>query len=130
MTSAGGINGNGTVFALNTDGTGFTNLYNFNGDDGDHSLSGLILSENTLYGATYFGGTGDGNIFALSLGSIPLNIQTSGSNMVLTWGNPAFSLQAARTTADIYTNVPGAASPYTNTITGSQMFFRLQANSP
>lgn len=128
MTSAGGINGNGTVFALNTDGTGFTNLYNFDGDDGDHSLSGLILSDNTLYGATYFGGIGDGNVFALSLGPIPLNIQTSGSNVVLTWGNPAFSLQVASTTTGVYTNASSAASPYTNTITGSQMFFRLKSN--
>jgi hypothetical protein len=48
--------------------------------------------------------------------------------MVLTWGNPAFSLQVAPTPTDIYTNVPGAASPYTNTITGSQMFFRLKSN--
>jgi len=27
----------------------------------------------------------------------------------------------------VYTNVPGAASPYTNAITGSQEFFRLMA---
>jgi uncharacterized repeat protein (TIGR03803 family) len=27
--SEGGTNGNGTVFAVNTDGTGFTNLHTF-----------------------------------------------------------------------------------------------------
>jgi len=28
-TELGSTNGNGTVFAVNTDGTGFTNLYTF-----------------------------------------------------------------------------------------------------
>src|SRR3989442_1596084 len=71
----GGISGNGTVFALNTDGTGFTNLYDFiDGDDGANPLAGLILSSNTLYGTARYGGNGGvGTIFRLSLGpgSVP-----------------------------------------------------------
>ena len=43
-----------TVFAVNTDGTGFTNIYSWGyggfPSDLDYGLSGLILSGNTLYG--------------------------------------------------------------------------------
>jgi uncharacterized repeat protein (TIGR03803 family) len=62
----GGSSGGGTVFAINTDGTGFTNLYNF-GSDGAHPIGGLILSGNTLYGTTEDGGSaGDGTVFAIN----------------------------------------------------------------
>ncbi|MGA2029223.1 MAG: choice-of-anchor tandem repeat GloVer-containing protein, partial [Verrucomicrobiota bacterium] len=67
--SDGGSGGNGTLFALNTDGTGFTNLHTFtNSPDGANPHSGLILSGNTLYGTIGYGGSsGDGAVFALSL---------------------------------------------------------------
>src|SRR6266566_2148928 len=46
----GGSSGWGTVFALDLDGTGFTNLYNFTGDsDGANPSASLILSNNVLY---------------------------------------------------------------------------------
>ena len=61
--------GNGTVFAVNTDGTGFTNLHNFTaGSDGANPIGGLVLSSNTLYGTTRFGGSsGNGAAFSLPL---------------------------------------------------------------
>lgn len=49
----GGTYGVGTIFRLNTDGTGFTNLYNFtNGVDGSYPQAGMVLAGNTLYGTT------------------------------------------------------------------------------
>jgi uncharacterized repeat protein (TIGR03803 family) len=70
--SGGGVTGSGTVFKVNTDGTGYTTLYNFtatspftNGDGASPS-AGLVLSGNTLYGTTpTAGGLGDGTVFAL-----------------------------------------------------------------
>jgi uncharacterized repeat protein (TIGR03803 family) len=69
----GGSLGKGTVFKVNTDGTGFTTLHNFTPlisgvDSGGHSpRDGLVLSGNTLYGTTRFGGGPDyGTIFAVS----------------------------------------------------------------
>jgi len=59
----------GTVFALNTDGTGFTNQHNFTGGaDGEIPQAGLILSGNTLYGTVSYGGrpSGAGTVFALN----------------------------------------------------------------
>jgi len=59
---------------------------------------------------------------------IPLLYTTTPGGLILTWKDPAFVLQAATNAAGIYTNVVGAVSPYTNSITGSALFFRLVAN--
>jgi uncharacterized repeat protein (TIGR03803 family) len=53
----GGSSGFGTVFAINTDGTGFRTLHNFTGIEGGYPYGGLILSGNMLYGTTDVGGT-------------------------------------------------------------------------
>jgi uncharacterized repeat protein (TIGR03803 family) len=69
-TSLGGSNYDGVVFAINTDGTDYTNLYSFSGgSDGGGPNGGLLLSGNTLYGTTYWGGNnnaGSGSVFAIS----------------------------------------------------------------
>jgi len=73
----GGSSGNGTVFALSTNGTAFTTLHNFTAtdpvtgfnNDGANPFAGLVLSENTLYGTAESGGSsGNGTVFSLSLG--------------------------------------------------------------
>jgi uncharacterized repeat protein (TIGR03803 family) len=68
----GGSSDNGAVFAVNSDGTGFSILYNFSAlnnstnGDGANPQAGLILSGNTLYGtATYGGNSGNGTVFAV-----------------------------------------------------------------
>jgi hypothetical protein len=60
---------------------------------------------------------------------VPLNIQLddTGTNVILTWTNALFALQSAPAVTGVYTNVPGAASPYTNAITAPQRFYRLEA---
>jgi uncharacterized repeat protein (TIGR03803 family) len=67
-TSTGGSRGCGTVFAVNTDGSGFTNLHSFMGaSDGASPQAGLILSGDTLYGTAYYGGKfNNGMVFALN----------------------------------------------------------------
>jgi uncharacterized repeat protein (TIGR03803 family) len=67
-TSIGGAGGRGAIFAVSTDGTGFTNLYSFTADsDGGNPVAGLILSGNTLYGtAQNWGASGNGTVFALN----------------------------------------------------------------
>ncbi|HUA64235.1 MAG TPA: choice-of-anchor tandem repeat GloVer-containing protein [Alphaproteobacteria bacterium] len=131
----GGAFGFGTVFAIHTDGSGFTNLYNFTGgNDGGYPIGGLVLSGNTLYGTAEDGGAnGEGTVFALTLptgflttAGIPLSIQPGNHFVVLSWTDPAFSLQAAPAPNGPYTNVPGASSPYTNTMSGAAEFFRLK----
>jgi uncharacterized repeat protein (TIGR03803 family) len=67
-TSKGGSSGYGTVFAVNTDGTGFTVLHSFTGgSDGATPWAGLIQSGNTLYGTTINGGSSsNGAVFAVN----------------------------------------------------------------
>ena len=74
--SQGGTTGRGTIFKINTDGTGFSVLYTFtlsdpdtgtNGD-GAFPLSGLLLAGNTLYGTTSSGGSAaNGTVFKIDL---------------------------------------------------------------
>jgi uncharacterized repeat protein (TIGR03803 family) len=67
-TEAGGTNatGWGTIFSINTDGSGFTSLHSFNHSDGAEPYAGLILSGNTLYGTTYEAGLiGAGTVFKM-----------------------------------------------------------------
>jgi uncharacterized repeat protein (TIGR03803 family) len=65
-TSTGGTSNYGTLFAINTSGSGFTNLYNFNSTSGARP-NGVTLSGSTLYGPTDFGGTrGGGTVYAIS----------------------------------------------------------------
>ena len=67
MAMNGGSNGNGTVFAINTNGTGFTVLHSFtNGADGAFPTAGLIASSNILYGTAFGGSRGGGTVFAVS----------------------------------------------------------------
>jgi uncharacterized repeat protein (TIGR03803 family) len=64
-----GSSSNGTIFAINTDGTGYTNLYSFGSvaNDGAYPQAGLTLAGSTLYGTTYGGGSlGIGTIFAIN----------------------------------------------------------------
>ncbi len=58
----------GTVFRVNTDGTGFQTLHTFSGNDGRCPVADLILSGNVLYGTTRSGGAFDaGIIFAINV---------------------------------------------------------------
>ncbi len=67
-TESGGAYGNGNVFAVNTNGSGITNIYSFiGGPDGAEPEAGLVLMSNTLYGTTYFGGpAGYGSVFRVN----------------------------------------------------------------
>ena len=65
--SFGGSFGDGTVFAISTNGSGFTTLYNFSGADGQGPVAGLTAGGDTLYGTTQLGGgLGDGTVFAIN----------------------------------------------------------------
>jgi uncharacterized repeat protein (TIGR03803 family) len=66
-TLQGGSSGSGTVFKINTDGSGFSVLKNFTGSDGGGPQGELILSGATLYGTTRGGGVSNrGTVFKLN----------------------------------------------------------------
>jgi uncharacterized repeat protein (TIGR03803 family) len=140
----GGSSGAGTIFAINTDGTGFTNLYNFtNVINGGYPIAGLILSGNTLYGTASgrgcFGNPNtnqdSGGVFSLSLPVAQLTIFLSGTNVILTWPTnvPRFTLQSTTNLVSPAAWSPVSLTPVivngqktvTNPISGAQQFFRL-----
>src|SRR5258706_5116737 len=67
MTNGGGLNGDGTIFAIKPDGTGYSKLLDFNGANNGSFPSGSLTSVGTfLYGMTSSGGTlGDGTLFRI-----------------------------------------------------------------
>ncbi len=141
VAAAGGNSDNGTVFAVNTNGMGFTNLHTFalgalnaasifTNSDGVEPVGGLVLSGNTLYGTTEFGGTnGNGTVFSLSLDvtAPPLTIILSGTNAILTWPDNAgvFNLQSTTNLASPNWITISGQNAVTNPISGTQQFFRL-----
>ena len=69
MTSYKGTNDYGTIFKINTDGTGYVTLFNFNDGANGNSPYGSLISDGTfLYGMTRDGGVNEiGNIFKIKL---------------------------------------------------------------
>lgn len=104
-TFSGGNSGNGTVFALLTNGTGFTIIHDFSATTGPSSINsdgatpyaGLMISNDTIFGTARGGGTfGNGTVFSLAI--LPrLSIDQAGGSMILTWPPSAigFTLQSA-----------------------------------
>ena len=70
-TQYGGVSNKGTAFQINTDGSGYTNLYMFTGGNdgnGPLGLPTLSIDGKTLYGTTQLGGaSSNGTVFAVSL---------------------------------------------------------------
>jgi uncharacterized repeat protein (TIGR03803 family) len=146
-TASGGSFGQDAVFAVNIDGSGYTNLHSFprscaryydptytNTDGAD--VNGLILSGSTLYGTTSNGGSpGSGSVFSLTLPPPQLTIIPSAGNILLTWPTNATSLTLQSTTnlgsSAIWTTnsaapvVVNGQNTVTNPISGTQQFFRL-----
>jgi uncharacterized repeat protein (TIGR03803 family) len=144
-TMHAGTFGEGTVFSISTNGTGFTILYTFSGlidlfnnDDGASPGASLALFGNTLYGtATQGGYWGEGTTFTLALNTISspvLSIAHSGTNVILSWPDTAtgFTLQS---TANLLppawttvTNTPvivNSQYTVTNAISTISRFYRL-----
>jgi uncharacterized repeat protein (TIGR03803 family) len=87
VTWTGGASGNGTVFRLNTDGSGFNVLKHFTGSDGAGPSGHLLLSGTTLYGTAVGGGiANNGVVFALGFPpsiSLPPQTQTAETGSVV-----------------------------------------------
>jgi len=82
-TAAGGASGKGTIFKLQTGGSGFVLLHEFAGgaDDGDNPVGFPLISSSTIYGTTHYGGDNDmGVIF-----SLPVAETISKDDFLATW---------------------------------------------
>jgi uncharacterized repeat protein (TIGR03803 family) len=142
-THNGCSSGYGTMFAINTDGTGFTTLHNFAGapKDGANPYAGLLLSGTTLFGTSWVGGTyNEGTVFSLSYPAPQLAVTPAGTSVKLTWPSAVAGFSYSACTLQCTTNLGSPATwcaisctndvvngqnTVTNPIIGSQMFFRL-----
>jgi uncharacterized repeat protein (TIGR03803 family) len=120
MAEQGGTNGIGTVFAVHTDGTGFTNLHTFTGSisDGANPYDSLILSGNTLYGTASGGGSsGKGTVFAVNTDG------TSFTNL-----HSFTALSAPYPVGPIYSTNSDGANPLAGLILSGDTLYGVAAN--
>jgi uncharacterized repeat protein (TIGR03803 family) len=119
----GGTNGNGTIFKINTNGSGFSVIKTFSATflgtnnvsgsplasgtnaDGAYPIGGLVLDGGTIYGTTYHGGTSNGVVFAM---------RTNGGGYSV--------LKYFSTTTSIGTNSDGAAPVAGLTLRGDTLY--------
>jgi len=87
------------------------------------------LRQSTGIGISYLDnlvvGTAFGDVAPIIVVPIPLHIQPSGTNIVLTWNDPSFSLQSSALVNGPYTTLGGATSPFTTNTVASRQYFRL-----
>jgi uncharacterized repeat protein (TIGR03803 family) len=125
-TQNGGNSDYGTVFAVNADGTGFTNLHSFAGGEGVRPAAGLILSGNTLYGTAQDGGSWEMARFSRSKRTAPalLICIISARSKVMElirmpgWCWPAIRFSALPSMAEL--PEPALSSPLTPTAPATQ----------
>jgi uncharacterized repeat protein (TIGR03803 family) len=97
----GGWNNGGTIFKMNTDGTGFTLLHTFNGgvSDGLNPYGSLTLSGSTLYGVTQWGGVSNsGTAFQINTNGTGFSLLHSFAGGVNDGKNPKGSLTLSGST--------------------------------
>ena len=133
-----GYEGDGTVFQINTDGSGCSVIKSFAGTDGASPHGGLVLAGSTLYGTAYSGGiSNNGVVFALGFpptisrdprtqsaetgSSVQLSVRVNGQSELLRyqWFLNETNIVNASTSALLeLTNVqPSQAGAYTVLVT-------------
>jgi uncharacterized repeat protein (TIGR03803 family) len=113
MTQGGGAAGDGVVFKVNGDGTGFAVLHSFDFTtlDGSDPLGSLVLSGSTLYGMTAFGGaTLNGTIFKMNTNGAGYSILHSFAGGPADGSGPQGSLTLSGSTLYGMTATGGAAN--------------------
>ncbi len=133
---AGGSNGWGTIFSVNTDGSNFNTLYTFSrlhtatNIDGIEPQTGLVFSSGTFYGTAYAGDNAYGNVFGLALAPVISSLNLAGTNLVLNvtngvageicsvWASPDVAQPLSQWTP-VATNVLSTGGNFTITATNA-----------
>jgi len=92
MTKSGGADSFGVVFKINTDGSGYANLHEFNGNDGRYPYGNPMIYDYKIYGLIEDGLSSHGAIFQMDIdGNNYTNLHNFHSN-IYDGGNPYGSL--------------------------------------
>jgi hypothetical protein len=84
-------------------------------------------SQDPMSGVNPDSWTFSSQISSLNSNGEPVLVSSTITNAtVLSWSDSTFALQATTNVTGIYSDVPGATSPYTNSTTGAPQFFRLK----
>lgn len=146
MTSRGGVNDEGTIFKILTDGTNYLKLFEFdNSNTGRYPTESLISVGSSLYGMTPDGGTnGLGTVFKYSMASLVpaitnftptsgpagttvtitgTNFSTTPANNIVYFGSTKATVTAA-TSTQLTVTVPAGATyqPITVNVAGSTAY--------
>ena len=93
-------------------------IYDFNTSDAGNPNPTINISGNdSIYSAVNLG-------YNIIVAPVTLSITKSGSNVILSWPNG--TLQQSTNVGGTYSDIIGATSPYTNSISGTQNFFRVK----
>ncbi len=136
-------NGSGYAFAIAVDRSG--NVF-VTGNSGTvaYSNAGETLWTDCCYSAGLLGLDSTGNVFVtfdyseagnqtivtIKYSSsvqppVHLDFQLLNNQLVLSWTNAGFSLESAPAPTATFTNILDSTSPYTNSMTSAQQYFRL-----
>jgi uncharacterized repeat protein (TIGR03803 family) len=91
MTTGGGADSVGNIFTLDTNGTNYTDIFDFDTAEGVNPAGSVILTGgNTIYGMTNSGGShNNGTIFRLKTIITSINGVSSNSGAVKIYPNPS-----------------------------------------
>ncbi len=96
MTQMGGDDGQGTIFKVETDGSGFALLHEFSYSDGQQPNGSLALAGSTLYGLAPYGGSENkGTLFKIETDgsgfAVLHHFAGGGANGAIPWGSLALA---------------------------------------
>jgi uncharacterized repeat protein (TIGR03803 family) len=115
MTNSGGSYGTGTLFSMNTDGSGYSLLHSFTGgaSDGGSPQGSLKLSGSTLYGMTRDGGSNHtGALFSMNTDGTGFSLLHSFTGGASDGASPQGSLTLSGSKLYGMTSAGGSSSNY------------------
>jgi uncharacterized repeat protein (TIGR03803 family) len=113
MTAGGGANGDGTIFRIGLDGSGYSITHTFNAGvtDGGTPSGSLIGWGGNLYGTTEFGGSGNaGTVFSLGVYGSNYGLLHSFPSGAADGSHPLGTLAQSGATLYGFTSTGGAAN--------------------